>query len=630
MPKKVKKEDLMKEMEDVKNLISHLEEEYRKTNISEKNYQELMGKYSKKLEEIKGRLGIKEEMVVEKPVEGKKEAAKVEEVKEEKEDETEKEEKAKGGFFSRLFKKKEKEVKQEQEEVKPENVEGDVPEVGEIEEMTPEVIEKLAQQVAAQAGVKESKTEVEEVSEEKGETPASVEIEKLKVMIDTVREANRAVEESIRNISESIGELRSMIFQVEGSTKEIALKFEKIEDELAEIRPKEIEKKFRDINTNVDKQQMLLEKLDKKSEDLAEKINKVFEIMKGIGNVENLINLNSEIQKKTEEIKEAIKYIERIAMKTEKAYIDLSKSLEDFVIYKTRQEGLEEISRDILKSIDEMNVKFEGYVTKKDLEKFQEDLILIQKQIQEINKVLPMVEVKLPETIVNLRRERDDVIAFLNYLEEQFKAKKISKEEYEKIKETNKKKLEKIEKELRKEWEKIEKWIKPKEGVELSVAVEKPPEEKKEVVQEEKSEIKPESEKTEEVAEVEKQEEVKEEKDEEQVDKNVEAKRETGAEEKKEVKKKKITKTEAKPAEEVKTEEKIEEVEKEKLAEEEAKIVKEDRGEVKKPKKEVMTKKESKKKEKKIVKKKEKVRVKKEEGKVLRKKKILEQLKKGI
>ncbi|MEM5869916.1 MAG: hypothetical protein QXR09_01980 [Candidatus Aenigmatarchaeota archaeon] len=568
MPKKVKKEDLMKEMEDLKNLISHLEEEYRKANISEKNYQELMGKYSKKLEEIKEKLGIKEgkEVVaIEKPAEESVETSKIEEKKEEK---------PKGGFLSRLFKKKEK----QQEEIKPESSEENVPEVGEIEEMTPEVIEKLAQQVAAQAGVRESETKVEEVSEEKEETSASVEIEKMKVMIDTMRETNRAMEESIRNISESIGELRSMIFQVEGSTKEIALKFEKIEDEIAEVRPKEIEKKFRDINTTIEKQQILLEKLDKKSEDLAEKINKVFEIMKGIGNVENLIHLNSEIQKKVEEIKEAIKYIERIAMKTEKAYIDLSKSLGDFTIYKTRQEGLEEMSRDILKSIDEINVKFEGYVTKKDLEKFQEDLTLIQKQIQEINRVLPMVEVKLPDTIINLRKERDDIIAFLNYLEEQFKAKKISKEEYEKISESNKKKLERVEKELRKEWERVEKWIKPREVVELSVP-EKKPEEKEEAPQEETT---PEPKEVKEETRVE-EEEVKEE-----TTKSVEERGEN-QEEKVETKVKKDEKT------------KIE----------------------KKDEKKIVTKKESKKK-------KEKRKTKKERGKILRKKKILEQLKKSI
>ena len=49
MSKQVKKEDLMKELEDVKSLTTHLEDEYRNANVSEKYYQELKGKYVKRL-----------------------------------------------------------------------------------------------------------------------------------------------------------------------------------------------------------------------------------------------------------------------------------------------------------------------------------------------------------------------------------------------------------------------------------------------------------------------------------------------------------------------------------------------------------------------------------------------------
>jgi len=426
MAEKVKKEELLKEMEDVKTLISNLEDEYRKANISEKNYQELKEKYSKKLEEIQKKLGAEKEAKEEKPK----------------------------GILGKIFGKKGK-VGEEKVEVKKTEEKKEI-EIGEIEEMTPEVIEKLAQQVAEEAGVTGSATETEEkVPEEKTEAPTSIEIEKLKVMIDTVREANKTVEESIRGISESIGELRSMIFQMEGSNREIALKLEKMEDEIAEVKPKEIEKKFNEVNARIEKQNMAIEKLDAISKDLASKINEVSKILKKVGGIENLVDINKEIQKKIEEMKEAIKYTERLAFKTEKVFLDLSKSLSDFVVYKTKQENLEDMTKDILKLVDELNLKLEGFSTKKDLELVKGDILVIQKQIEEINKVLPAIQTKIPEPIVELKKEKEDIMLFLDSLEDQLKKGIISIGEYERVKRENLQRLKEIDEELKEKWEKI-------------------------------------------------------------------------------------------------------------------------------------------------------------------------------
>lgn len=403
-----KKEELVKEMEDVKALMAHLEDEYRKANISEKYYQEMREKYAKKLEELEKKIGEKKSVL---------------------------------GIVKKEGKKSEKDKSKKEVEV------------GEIEEMTPEVIEKLAAQVAQESGVEVS-TQVEEKEEEKSET-TSIEIEKLKVLIETVREANKALEESLRNLSESIGELRSMVFQTEGSTKEMGLKLEKIEDEISQVKPKEIEKKFNELNSKIEKQQLAIEKLEVMSKDLGKKINEIHKMLKSIGGIENLINVNEEIQKKIKEIKEVFNYIERLALKTEKVFVDLSKSLNEFIVYKTRQESLEELSKDILKSIDEINVKLDGFSTKKDLEMIKGDLLVLQKQVEEINSALGAIRTRIPEPIEQLKKEKESIEFFLSSLEEQLKDGRISLGEYEKIRKNNLERIKEIEDELREKWEKI-------------------------------------------------------------------------------------------------------------------------------------------------------------------------------
>ncbi len=289
-----------------------------------------------------------------------------------------------------------------------------------------------------------------------------VELEKLKVMMDTFREAKQATDETIRTISESLGELRSMVFQTDASLKEVSIKMEKIEDEIKEINPQQISKKFREFNENLEKHQLTLEKLEKKSEDLAEKINKVYETLKAMGNIENLLSLIKDVQKRVDEVNEATKYIERVGAKTEKIFIDLSKSLDEFVVYKSKQDEMDESIKELTKALDGLNTKLEGYVSKKDLDDLREEIIQINKRLEEIDKVLPLLQARLPESIMQLKRERENILLFLESLAEQFREKRISKEEYENIKRANEKKLEEIENKLKEEWKKLEEIVKEK------------------------------------------------------------------------------------------------------------------------------------------------------------------------
>lgn len=534
---KEKIEKIQEEKNELESMLSFLEDQYRKAEISEKSYLETKLKYIEKLEKINKFLGSmkikglevkpKEEKVETKTEEVSKEVEvpKEEKIEEKVEVKTSEiiEPKTKVGFLSRIFgRKKEQKIEVEaeeaKEEMKAEEAKVEVAMSPPVEE--PKVVE------APRKEVREEPTEkiLKKIEAEQ----FMVEIEKLRVMIETMRESMKVTDESIRTISESIGELRSMILTADTSIRETAIKLEKIEDDVAEVKPQEISKKFREAMSIIDRHQLAIEKLERKTEDLGTKINAVYEMLKGIGSLENIGKINKEVQQKLEDINEAVKYIERIGVKTEKMFVDLSKGLEDLTLYKVKQEDVEESLKEIIKSLDALNVKFESYVSKRDLEEIKEDIIVMKKQIEEINKVLPIVQVKLPETIIDLRKNRDDILLLLSSMEEKMREGKISKEEYESVKRINEKKLREIEELLRKEWKKVEKMVK--------------------VAEKEKPEVKPKEEvKAEEVAkeEVEKVEAVKEEKvkDETQKEEKVETKEKVRKiKRKKEEKRKKVRK----------------------------------------------------------------------------------------
>ena len=76
--------------------------------------------------------------------------------------------------------------------------------------------------------------------------------------------------------------------------------------------------------------------------------------------------------------------------------------------------------------------------------------------MEELNKALPIINVKIPESIAAMRKERDDITLFMSSIGDEFRKKKISAAEYEGIRKKNKDKLDEIEKGIRAEWEKIQ------------------------------------------------------------------------------------------------------------------------------------------------------------------------------
>ncbi|MFH1228908.1 MAG: hypothetical protein V1678_00600 [Candidatus Aenigmatarchaeota archaeon] len=338
---------------------------------------------------------------------------------------------------------------------------------------------------------KQSQEDSSEAPAERYKSPGAdygVEIEKIKVMIESARENGKLTDEGVRNLAENLGEIRSMVFQTDADLKENAVKMEKIEDDINEVKPDEIAKKFREIDEKFEKDQLVTEKLDRKTEDSSAKINKVFEILKSIGGIENLVNINTDIQKKLDDINEAMKYVERIGMKTEKMFIELNKGLQDLVIIRSQQDDFNESLKDIIKNIDSVSVKFEGYISKKDMDSFKEDVMLIKKQIDEVKKVLPIADLKLPENIIALRKEREDIKMLMDSLQDQYEMRKISRSEYENIKNANSKRSEEIKVSLEDEWKKVQSLIKSSEGgAQVEEEIEKRPEKIEDDIKDEKN-----------------------------------------------------------------------------------------------------------------------------------------------
>jgi hypothetical protein len=407
-----------KTKDDIKQLLKHLEDEHRKAAISDKTYKELKEKYKGQMSYMDNSVADEnqqpmEEIEPEQAAAMQAAAPPPEQTAEEGEEGECK--KKKGSLFG-MFKKKAKVAEDSPAPPPP----------------------PPPQRVEAK------------------DTGAMIEIEKIKTMLDAFRDQKKTTDESIQSLFESVGEVRSMSIQNDANEREVNTKLEKILDDVTNLRPKEVEKKFNTVNETLDKNQVTLEKLQAKSDDMAERLGKLGDLVKVIGNTENLMNINENVQKKLADIQEATNYVERLASKAEKIYIDLKMELEDIVIYKSKQEGMEDAMKDLLKTIDAINTKFDNYTTKKDLENERQDIMILSKETEGIKSTLAMVQANVPEPIVKLRKDREDINIFLDSLDEQHSAGRINSADYQMIKTKNMEKMKLINENLEKEWKKFE------------------------------------------------------------------------------------------------------------------------------------------------------------------------------
>ncbi|MBU4245460.1 MAG: hypothetical protein KKE71_00270, partial [Nanoarchaeota archaeon] len=269
----------------------------------------------------------------------------------------------------------------------------------------------------------------------------NVDLERIKASIDAIKETRASSEERIHMLTEGIAELRSNVFQREANLKEQEMKLTKLKEMVDDVEPQKISKEFSKRDKTSSDIEVRLEKLEVKTNDLIKTVNEINALLKSIGGLENVADVNHEVTKKFEEIREINTATERLSSKVEKIFIDINKRLEKFNIYEARQDNISEIVNDMIRNFDALSLKFESYAEKKDLTTTKEDITDIQKKMEELKKtlkrVVPFAEAQVPEEIQALQTEREDIESLLSSIEYEHEKKQITDDEYASIREKN-------------------------------------------------------------------------------------------------------------------------------------------------------------------------------------------------
>lgn len=409
--------ELQKQKEDIEILLSSLEEAYSEAGITEKHYKEVKTKNKKKLKGIERKIKRVEKKVSKK--------AKME-----------------------VKPKTVGEIIEEEEGPVPVSkpFEGEMPAEPSAEMPKPAPVEVGKERFSADdikgmlsRFIKEIKPGGLEVlpKVEKME----VRLEKMNAFLTAIKDEKTSEDETIRRLTEEIGEMRSSIGALDRKASQQEITVTEINTAIGELKPQKFVKFLRKEDMRVKMHDAKIEKIEDMTSLLIKRITQVEEVLKKIGSLEKIADFGRNIAKRLVEIENREKRIGRISDRIDTIFMELNKRLDEFMLYKAKQDTLDELSREMMKAIDAMNTKIEGFAKKEDLNLLRDTL---ESKISGAGVVAPTAS----QEVIKLQEQKSEIEGLLGILEEQFKKGEMKGEEYYKAKKINTERLESINKKI--------------------------------------------------------------------------------------------------------------------------------------------------------------------------------------
>ncbi len=273
-------------------------------------------------------------------------------------------------------------------------------------------------------------------------TLMKTDVEKIKAMVDSVKEAKNIMDEKFQRTTENFAEIRSIVYQREARAKEEEVIIDKLKDTISQVDTARILREFttrdeqlRDVNTR-------LERMERSEKMLSDSLNRIKGLMTDIGSLENIVKASKHVGEKLEKIQEIEGRMKASSSKLDGIYVDMKKKLDEFTEYKVKQDKLSEMADDIMKNVEELTRRLSDYATKTDIATINDELKIVRDQAKKAQAV------QVSPEVAGMREEKEEIESILSMLEENYKNKEIAEAEYKKAKESNMLKLAEAEKKI--------------------------------------------------------------------------------------------------------------------------------------------------------------------------------------
>jgi hypothetical protein len=269
-----------------------------------------------------------------------------------------------------------------------------------------------------------------------------VQLEKVHAYLDSMKDERSTGKENVQRLTEEVGEIRSNLSGLDRRFSESEIKLTEISESLGDMRPQRFLKIMGEEDAAIKLHEARLDKLDDLTSVMLKKLGQIEEVLKRLGSLEKIVNFSREAAKRLLEIENREKRITRIADKIDGIFMELNKRLEEFALYKAKQDTLDELSQEMMKSLDDMNTKIQKYAEKSELDEIKSALET------ELASVKAGTGAGASPEVQKLQSQKAEIEGLIAMLDEQFKAKALPEKEYQKTKNINLERLREIDKKI--------------------------------------------------------------------------------------------------------------------------------------------------------------------------------------
>lgn len=284
-----------------------------------------------------------------------------------------------------------------------------------------------------------------------------MDIEKIKAEIEGLKEIKFSSDERIKELAESTGELRSILFQKDSLTKELESKIKLLEDSVSDVDPRKISKQLQKQEEMISEAEAKAEKVESMYKDIFKKFEDSQRILESIRSVENLKEKVAQMDNIVSKAIETKAEVERYAGKTEKFYNEIEDKIKELPKLRSETEKLNDFTKETTKAIDEINIKIIGLAKKDDVNSIKsniDDALVsnkdeMERRLKEIENSLN-ISGESSNLIEQMQRKKESITSLISNLEEQYRKGTIKKETFEEVKGKNEELLNKIDADIKK------------------------------------------------------------------------------------------------------------------------------------------------------------------------------------
>jgi len=289
----------------------------------------------------------------------------------------------------------------------------------------------------------------------------TISIEKLEAQFQLLKELKATTDERISKLGEEMGELRMLTLEKERRLGDIEKGFGELKETMEQLRPARFTKSLEDKEREISSSAARIEKLEMDSRGLKSRLSDLGDMLGKIRDIENIIRLSKEIEKKLAAVTESKNSVERLSNKIESIYIELNRRMESETRHDMDIEKMKDISKDMTKEIDSIGVRLTDLVKAEDFESRLKDIESKTAEKPELRRLgqvsramqdwvyeeLTKMDSKISSEVESVQKLKDKISKItwlLGALEKQHSDGHVSDSVYSEVKEKNLAELEKL------------------------------------------------------------------------------------------------------------------------------------------------------------------------------------------